>query len=55
MDEWSAKVSDSPPEYVDDDDGWNPWAGVVPLRLVAEAPITERGGTPPSYVAGWHR
>jgi hypothetical protein len=55
MDEWSAKVSDSPPEHVDDDAGWSPWAGVVPLRLVAQAPITDRGGVPPAYVRDWHR
>lgn len=55
MDEWSAKVSDSPPEHVDDDAGWEPWAGVVPLRLVAQQPITDRGGAPPSYVTEWHR
>jgi hypothetical protein len=55
MDEWSVKVSDSPPEYVDDDAGWNPWSGVVPLSLHASAPITERGGSPPSYVTEWQR
>jgi nitroimidazol reductase NimA-like FMN-containing flavoprotein (pyridoxamine 5'-phosphate oxidase superfamily) len=55
MDEWSVKVSDAPPEHIDDDAGWNPWAGVVPLRLRADAPVTDRGGKPPSYVTQWHR
>jgi nitroimidazol reductase NimA-like FMN-containing flavoprotein (pyridoxamine 5'-phosphate oxidase superfamily) len=55
MDEWSVKVSDSPPEYIDDDAGWDPWSGVVPLRLRAGAPITDRGGAPPAYITEWHR
>jgi hypothetical protein len=55
MDEWSVKISASPPEYLEDDDaGWTPWAGVVPLRLQAGEPVTDRGGTPPTYVHGWH-
>jgi hypothetical protein len=54
LDEWSVKVSDSPPDYVADDEGWHPWAGVVPLRLRADRPITERGGRAPSYVSKWH-
>jgi nitroimidazol reductase NimA-like FMN-containing flavoprotein (pyridoxamine 5'-phosphate oxidase superfamily) len=55
MDEWSLKVSDSAPETVPDDAGWSPWSGVVPLRLRPDAPITEFGGTAPSYVTGWHK
>jgi hypothetical protein len=55
MDEWSAKVSDSPPKHIEDDAGWDPWAGVVPLRLVAQPPITDRGGKPPAYVTRWHK
>jgi nitroimidazol reductase NimA-like FMN-containing flavoprotein (pyridoxamine 5'-phosphate oxidase superfamily) len=55
MDEWSVKVSESPPEYVADDAGWSPWAGVVPLHLRPGRPITDRGGTPPSYVVRWHK
>jgi nitroimidazol reductase NimA-like FMN-containing flavoprotein (pyridoxamine 5'-phosphate oxidase superfamily) len=55
MDEWSLKVSDSPPETVPDDAGWAPWSGVVPLQLRPGAPITEFGGTAPSYVTGWHK
>ncbi len=55
IEEWSVKVSDSPPEFVADDEGWSPWAGVVPLRLRPGRPITELGGKPPSYVTRWHR
>jgi hypothetical protein len=54
MDEWSVKVGDGPPDFVPDDEGWSPWTGVVPLRLRADAPITDRGGTPPEYVSRWH-
>jgi nitroimidazol reductase NimA-like FMN-containing flavoprotein (pyridoxamine 5'-phosphate oxidase superfamily) len=54
IDEWSVKVSAAPPEFVDDDEGWSPWAGVVPLRLRPDEPITERGGPPPPYVRAWH-
>jgi hypothetical protein len=53
--EWSVKVSDSPPERVSDDEGWDPWSGVVPLRLRPVKPITSSGGTPPPYVLRWHR
>jgi nitroimidazol reductase NimA-like FMN-containing flavoprotein (pyridoxamine 5'-phosphate oxidase superfamily) len=53
--EWSVKVSDAPPEYVDDDAGWDPWSGVVPLHLQAGEPVTERGGAPPPYIASWQR
>jgi nitroimidazol reductase NimA-like FMN-containing flavoprotein (pyridoxamine 5'-phosphate oxidase superfamily) len=55
MDEWSVKVSDSQPDIVPDDEGWAPWSGVVPLRLRPSKPITDSGGTPPSYVLRWHR
>jgi nitroimidazol reductase NimA-like FMN-containing flavoprotein (pyridoxamine 5'-phosphate oxidase superfamily) len=55
MDEWSVKVSDSPPETVPDDEGWSPWSGVVPLRLRPQKAITDSGGEPPSYVTHWHR
>jgi hypothetical protein len=55
LDEWSVKVSDSPPDRVPDDAGWTPWSGVVPLRLRADQPITDRGGRPPAYVRRWHR
>jgi uncharacterized protein len=55
MAEWSVKVSDSPPDFVADDAGWTPWSGVVPLRVHAADPITDRGGEPPEYVRSWHR
>jgi nitroimidazol reductase NimA-like FMN-containing flavoprotein (pyridoxamine 5'-phosphate oxidase superfamily) len=55
MDEWSVKVSDGPPDLVPDDDGWTPWSGVVPLRLKAGTPVTDRGGDPPDYIRQWHR
>jgi nitroimidazol reductase NimA-like FMN-containing flavoprotein (pyridoxamine 5'-phosphate oxidase superfamily) len=55
MDEWSVKVSDSPPDVVADDEGWQPWTGVVPLALRAGRPVTEQNGAPPAYVASWHR
>jgi hypothetical protein len=55
MDEWSVKVSDADPLRIDDDEGWAPWTGVVPLTLEPSAPVTATGGTPPSYVTAWHR
>jgi uncharacterized protein len=55
MDEWSVKVSDGGPDVVDDDAGWTPWTGVVPLRLRA-GPSQPAGAAPlPPYVEGWHR
>lgn len=55
IDEWSLKVSDSPPEVVAEDDGWQPWTGVVPLRTQQRTPITHEGDAPPPYVARWQR
>jgi hypothetical protein len=55
IEEWSVKVSDSPPEFVDDDAGWDPWSGVVPLQLRPGPPITDRGGSPPAYITSWHQ
>jgi hypothetical protein len=54
MDEWSVKVSDSPPDVVPDDDGWSPWSGTVPVQLRAGAPVTYSGGDPPDYARGWY-
>jgi nitroimidazol reductase NimA-like FMN-containing flavoprotein (pyridoxamine 5'-phosphate oxidase superfamily) len=54
IEEWSVKISDQPPELVEDDAGWSPWAGVVPLRLCPGEPLTDRGGAPPAYVRAWH-
>lgn len=54
--EWSVKVSAGPPKVVADDDGWHPWTGTVPLRLLAGTPTTsEPGNGVPSYVEHWHR
>jgi len=55
MDEWSVKVSESPPEVVAEDDGWTPWTGIVPLALQPGTPVTDSGGRPPAYVTRWHR
>ncbi|HTW20212.1 MAG TPA: pyridoxamine 5'-phosphate oxidase family protein [Mycobacteriales bacterium] len=55
IEEWSVKVSDSPPAFIDDDAGWSNWAGVVPLRLRADPPVTDRGGEPPAYLETWYR
>jgi uncharacterized protein len=55
MDEWSVKISASRPERIDDDEGWDPWTGVVPLRLRPDSPTTDSGGAPPSYVTEWHQ
>ena len=55
IDEWSLKVSDSPPEVVPRTSR----LGAVDRRGAAAActaayRITDRGGEPPPYVAGWH-
>jgi nitroimidazol reductase NimA-like FMN-containing flavoprotein (pyridoxamine 5'-phosphate oxidase superfamily) len=55
MDEWSVKVSESPPDVVAEDDGWSPWTGIVPLALRPGTPVTDSGGRPPAYVTRWHR
>jgi uncharacterized protein len=55
IDEWSLKVSDAPPEVVDDDEGWLPWTGIVPLRLQSLAPLTHEGGAVPAYVTRWQQ
>jgi hypothetical protein len=53
--EWSLKVSAADPEVVEDDEGWTPWTGIVPLRLVPQPPVTCEGTAAPAYVAGWQR
>jgi nitroimidazol reductase NimA-like FMN-containing flavoprotein (pyridoxamine 5'-phosphate oxidase superfamily) len=55
LEEWSVKVSDNNPEVVEEDDGWSPWTGLVPLRLTPGIPQTVEGGDPPAYVRQWHR
>lgn len=53
--EWSLKVSSADPDVVDDDAGWTPWTGIVPLRLTPGPPVTCEGGPPPEYVEAWQR
>jgi uncharacterized protein len=55
LEEWSVKVSDSEPEVIEEDGGWSPWTGLVPLRLTPGVPVTCEGGAPPAYVASWQR
>jgi uncharacterized protein len=55
LEEWSVKVSDSEPEVIEEDGGWSPWTGLVPLRLTPGVPVTVEGGAPPAYVASWQR
>jgi hypothetical protein len=53
IEEWSVKVSDSPPDVVSEDEGWTPWTGWVPVRLVPGEPVTVEGDTVPPYVGTW--
>jgi hypothetical protein len=57
LDEWSLKVSDSPPDDAAEDLDLPVWAGVLPLREVAGAPVPApdlRGAPPlPAYVGEW--
>ena len=57
LDEWSVKVSDSPPDDAAEDLDLPVWAGVVPLREVAGEPVPApdlRGAPPlPPYVGEW--
>jgi nitroimidazol reductase NimA-like FMN-containing flavoprotein (pyridoxamine 5'-phosphate oxidase superfamily) len=57
--EWSLKVSDSPPDDAEDDLDLPVWAGVLPLREIAGAPVPApdlRGSPPvPAYLASWTR
>jgi uncharacterized protein len=55
LEEWSVKVSDREPEVIEEDEGWSPWTGLVPLRLTPGVPVTSEGGAPPAYVASWQR
>jgi uncharacterized protein len=55
LEEWSVKVSDGEPAVIEEDEGWTPWTGLVPLRLTPGAPVTREGGAPPAYVASWQR
>lgn len=57
LDEWSVKVSDSPPDDPESDLDAPTWAGVVPLDTTFGSPIAApdlRGGhAVPAYVATW--
>jgi uncharacterized protein len=57
LDEWSVKVSDSPPDDAAEDLDLPVWAGVLPLREVAGEPVPapDLRGTPalPAYVGEW--
>jgi len=53
--EWSVKVSDAEPEVVEEDEGWTPWTGLVPLRLEPSTPVSFEGDAVPPYVADWQR
>jgi nitroimidazol reductase NimA-like FMN-containing flavoprotein (pyridoxamine 5'-phosphate oxidase superfamily) len=55
LEEWSVKVSDREPEVVEEDEGWAPWTGLVPLRLTPGVPQTVEGADPPAYIRQWQR
>jgi hypothetical protein len=51
LDEVSAKVRTGPPVDDEPDYALPIWAGVLPLRQVADAPVLD----PPSHVVSWRR
>ena len=59
LDEASAKVRSGPPKDFDADLDLSTWAGVIPLRTVADEPVTEervpRGVAIPGYAANYRR
>lgn len=59
LQEWSVKVSDSPPDDTEADLELPVWAGVVPLAEAVGTPVPApdlRGDPPvPAYVAAWAR
>jgi nitroimidazol reductase NimA-like FMN-containing flavoprotein (pyridoxamine 5'-phosphate oxidase superfamily) len=55
LEEWSVKVSAGEPEVVEEDEGWAPWTGLVPLRLTPGSPVTVEGDEPPAYIGQWQR
>lgn len=59
LDEWSLKVSDAPPEDAPEDLGLPVWAGVLPLRQTAGAPVAAPGLRAdvalPAYVERWRQ
>jgi nitroimidazol reductase NimA-like FMN-containing flavoprotein (pyridoxamine 5'-phosphate oxidase superfamily) len=55
LEEWSVKVSAGQPEVVEEDEGWAPWTGLVPLQLTPGTPVTVEGDEPPAYIRTWQR
>jgi nitroimidazol reductase NimA-like FMN-containing flavoprotein (pyridoxamine 5'-phosphate oxidase superfamily) len=57
LDECSAKIRSGPPLDEDEDYALSSWAGVLPLRMVADAPAADPrlapGTAPPASVTGW--
>lgn len=59
LDEVSAKIRTGPPKDDRSDARWPAWAGEIPLRLVALAPVDDpqlaTGTTPPTYATRYRR
>jgi nitroimidazol reductase NimA-like FMN-containing flavoprotein (pyridoxamine 5'-phosphate oxidase superfamily) len=59
IEEFSAKVRQGPPEDDADDYGFPTWAGVIPLEMIAGAPIDDarpvEGITVPAYAVNYSR
>jgi nitroimidazol reductase NimA-like FMN-containing flavoprotein (pyridoxamine 5'-phosphate oxidase superfamily) len=55
LEEWSVKVSAGQPAVIEEDEGWTPWTGLVPLRLSPGTPVTVEGDEPPAYIRQWQR
>jgi hypothetical protein len=55
LEEWSVKVSNAEPEVIEEDEGWAPWTGLVPLKLTPGTPVTSEGDEPPAYIRQWQR
>jgi len=59
IDEASAKIRTGPPLDDEEDYGMEVWAGVVPLRMIAERPVADPRGLPdldaPDYVINYAR
>ena len=59
INEFSAKVRQGPPSDDEEDYSFRTWAGVVPLQMVAEAPIPDDRCGPdfpvPAYAKAYSR
>lgn len=53
IEEASAKTRSGPPGDDEDDLGLPFWAGVIPLRLTADAPVSNGSDPLPEHIAGW--